>query len=71
MIKVQVSICVYWAFCNTLIHRPEKLVLGLKDFDRWYLYKRKISNSQWKGGKEKVDKIFYMVKMDTCLFLTP
>ena len=53
------------------MHRPEKLVLGLKDFDMWYLYKRKISNSQWKGGKEEVDKIFYMVKMDTCLFLTP
>jgi len=33
MIKVQVSICVYWAFCNTLMHRPEKLVLGLKDFE--------------------------------------
>lgn len=33
MIKVQVSICVCWAFCNTLMYRPEKLVLGLKNFE--------------------------------------
>ena len=62
MIKVQVSMCVYWAFCNTPMHRTWKIGTGFERFWGDICWRERFQTASGRKASDHYTKFYSVAK---------